>query len=125
MKKMNTALSGNKKKSNKKVDGFLKFRFGLKYRLNLYERLAAFTKEEFPLFDSLQKFKNRYDKKKDFLEMWEVLFQLYSSLRNQLAEKNQAYEGMIFRDVIDSFSKNPVLMRVLNMVIYSSGVMVL
>ena len=47
------------------------------------------------------------DKKKDFLEMWEVLFQLYSSLRNQLAEKNQAYEGMIFRDVIDSFSKNP------------------
>ena len=38
MKKMNTALSGNKKKSNKKVDGFLKFRFGLKYRLNLYER---------------------------------------------------------------------------------------
>lgn len=66
MKKMNTALSGGKKKSTKKVDGFLKFRFGLQYRLNLYERLAAFTKEEFPLFDSLQKFKNRYDKKKDF-----------------------------------------------------------
>lgn len=66
LKKVNTALGSNTKKSTKKVDGFLKFRFGLSYRLNLYERLAAFTKEEFPLFDSLQKFKNRYDKKKDF-----------------------------------------------------------
>lgn len=67
MKKVNNVLSGGKKKKTvKKVDGYLKFKFGMKERLNLYERLAAFTKEEFPLFDSLQKFKTRYDKKKDF-----------------------------------------------------------
>jgi type II secretory pathway component PulF len=66
LKKINTVLGSNKKKSTKKVDELLKFRFGLKYRLNLYERLSAFTKEEFPLFDSLQKFRNRYNKKKDF-----------------------------------------------------------
>lgn len=47
------------------------------------------------------------DKKKDFQEMWEVLFQLYSILRKQLHEKGQAYEGMIFRDVIDKVTKNP------------------
>lgn len=45
-------------------------------------------------------------KKKDFLEMWKVLFQLYTLLRNQLEEKGQAYEGMIFRDVIDRISKD-------------------
>lgn len=46
------------------------------------------------------------DKKKDFLEMWEVLFQLYTSLREQLIEKGQAYEGMIFRDVIEQVAKD-------------------
>ncbi|WP_165021364.1 PD-(D/E)XK nuclease family protein [Dysgonomonas sp. ZJ279] len=41
------------------------------------------------------------DKKKDFLEMWQVLFRLYTTLREQLREKGQAYEGMIFRDVTE------------------------
>lgn len=41
------------------------------------------------------------DKKRDFLEMWEVLFDLYTSLRNQLREKGLAYEGMIFRDITE------------------------
>lgn len=45
------------------------------------------------------------EKKKDFLEMWEVLFQLYTELRKHLQEKGQAYEGMIFRDVIENISK--------------------
>ncbi|NDW10001.1 PD-(D/E)XK nuclease family protein [Dysgonomonas sp. 520] len=39
------------------------------------------------------------EKKKDFMEMWQILFQLYTSLRNDLIEKGLAYEGMIFRDV--------------------------
>lgn len=47
------------------------------------------------------------NKKKDFLEMWEVLFQLYTSLREQLIQKSQAYEGMIFRDVIERVTKDP------------------
>lgn len=46
------------------------------------------------------------DKKKDFLEMWQVLFQLYSSLRENLCRKGQAYEGMIFREVAEKYSKD-------------------
>jgi len=46
------------------------------------------------------------DKKKDFLEMWEVLFQLYTSLRSLLHERGLAYEGMIFRDVVDRYAKD-------------------
>ena len=40
-------------------------------------------------------------KKKDFLEMWEVLFELYSRLREALMAKGLAYEGMIFREVAE------------------------
>lgn len=46
------------------------------------------------------------DKKKDFLEMWEVLFQLYTSLRERLMAKGLAYEGMVFRDVVDQLTKD-------------------
>ncbi len=46
------------------------------------------------------------DKKKDFLEMWEVLFQLYTSLRERLMAKGLAYEGMVFRDVVDRLTKD-------------------
>lgn len=76
------------KNKNQKVDSFLKFRFGIKYRLNLYERLAAFTKEEFPLYDSLLKFKSRYDAKKDFrgkiIDYWLVDMKNGSSLSKVL-----------------------------------------
>lgn len=46
------------------------------------------------------------DKKKDFLEMWEVLFQLYTSLREQLHSRGMAYEGMIFRDVTERLAND-------------------
>ncbi|MDR1089487.1 MAG: PD-(D/E)XK nuclease family protein [Prevotella sp.] len=46
------------------------------------------------------------DKKKDFMEMWEVLFRLYTLLREQLQKKGLAYEGMIFRDVIERLSQD-------------------
>jgi len=48
------------------VDPVLKFRLGLKSRINLYKRLKSFTEEQFPVYDSLVKFKTRYDKRKDF-----------------------------------------------------------
>lgn len=38
--------------------------------------------------------------------MWEVLFQLYSLLREKLSAGGKAYEGMIFRDVIDRVTKD-------------------
>ncbi|MDH6354979.1 hypothetical protein M2132_001316 [Dysgonomonas sp. PH5-45] len=46
-----------------------------------------------PIGDSKQK--------KDFLEMWQVLYTLYSSLREALHERGMAYEGMIFRHVAE------------------------
>jgi type II secretory pathway component PulF len=49
-----------------KIDGLLKFRLGLRTRIGIYKRLKSFTEEEFPVYDSLVKFKLRYDKKKDF-----------------------------------------------------------
>lgn len=55
----------NYNKKNK-VPGLLKFRLGLSHRINIYERLQSYTEEEFPVYDSLLKFKQRYDKKKDF-----------------------------------------------------------
>lgn len=39
--------------------------------------------------------------KKEFIEMWEVLYELYILLRNTIALKGLAYEGMIFRDVAE------------------------
>lgn len=53
-----------KKKTD--IDSMLKFRFSLKHRINLYERLKSYTEEEFPVYESLVRFKARYDKTKDF-----------------------------------------------------------
>ncbi len=39
--------------------------------------------------------------KKEFLEMWEILLDLYTSFRLRLQEKGLAYEGMIFREVAE------------------------
>lgn len=53
-------------KNMHKIDKLLKFRLGLKIRINLYKRLKSYTEEQFPVYDSLLKFKNRYEKRKDF-----------------------------------------------------------
>lgn len=55
-----------KSKSGNGISFWLKFRFGLDKRIQIYEKLKSFTEEEFPVYDSLSKFKERYDKKKDF-----------------------------------------------------------
>jgi hypothetical protein len=39
--------------------------------------------------------------KKDFLEIWEILSELYGSFRKALKNKGLAYEGMIFREVAE------------------------
>lgn len=46
------------------------------------------------------------DKKKDFLEMWEVLYPLYANLREKLHLKGLAYDGMIMREVAEKAQKN-------------------
>lgn len=63
---MNKFKKNNKKKSE--INPILKFRFGLKARINLYERLKSYVEEGFPVYDSLLKFKARYAKRKDFRE---------------------------------------------------------
>lgn len=40
-------------------------------------------------------------RKKEFLEMWEVLFELYTRLRDNLRSRGLSYEGMIFREVAE------------------------
>ena len=77
---MATKKSGNKKN---KVDSVLKFRLTLDKRINIYERLKSYTEEEFPVYDSLLKFKQRYDKRRDFrgkiIDIWlEQMKQGYS-----------------------------------------------
>lgn len=56
-------MAKNKKND---VNKLLKFRFGLNHRISIYEKLKSYAEEEFPVYDSLLKFKQRYDKKKDY-----------------------------------------------------------
>ena len=51
-----------KNNSNK----LLKFRFNTAHRISMYKRLKSYIEEEFPVYESLVKFKTRFDKKKDY-----------------------------------------------------------
>lgn len=55
-----------KNSAQNNVDNLLKLRLNLEKRISIYERLMSYTKEGFPLFESLLKFQQRYEKKKDF-----------------------------------------------------------
>ncbi len=41
------------------------------------------------------------ENEKNFLTAWELLYDLYTALRNTLAAENKGYEGMIFREVVE------------------------
>ena len=41
-----------------------------------------------------------------FLELWEILFDLYSGLRTSLADEGYGYEGMIFREVVEQLERD-------------------
>ena len=41
------------------------------------------------------------DSKKKFMETWQVLFPLYTQFREELQNKDLAYQGMIYRDVAE------------------------
>ena len=41
------------------------------------------------------------ENKQQFIQLWQILFDLYTRLRDNLASQNKAYEGMIFRDVAE------------------------
>ncbi|MCU0472402.1 MAG: PD-(D/E)XK nuclease family protein [Bacteroidales bacterium] len=46
------------------------------------------------------------DEKAKFIGIWEILYDLYNRFREKLKDKNLAYEGMIFRDVIENHDWN-------------------
>ena len=39
---------------------------------------------------------------KEFLALWEILYELYSELKSRLSADGMGYEGMIFREVVES-----------------------
>lgn len=50
------------------------------------------------------------NEKENFKTLWDLLFDIYTSFRKNLSEKGIAYEGMIYRDVIDNnLSKTELL----------------
>lgn len=43
-----------------------------------------------------------------FLELWEILYDLYVGLRTSLAKDGCGYDGMIFREVVEQLEKEPM-----------------
>ena len=43
-----------------------------------------------------------------FLELWEILYDLYTDLRLSLAKEGCGYDGMIFREVVEQLEKEPL-----------------
>lgn len=58
------------------------------------------------------------DRKKEFLEMWQVLFALYTSLRDELRANGLAYEGMIFREVAEKAKAKEEITLPFNRIIF-------
>jgi hypothetical protein len=46
------------------------------------------------------------DLKKKFIEIWDVLSNIYQQFRNKLQSQNLAYEGMMFRSIIENKNLN-------------------
>ena len=44
--------------------------------------------------------------KERFLMIWNILYPLYTSFRSRLKEKDEAYEGMVYRDIAELISGN-------------------
>lgn len=43
-----------------------------------------------------------------FLELWEILYDLYAGLRTSLEKDGCGYDGMIFREVVEQLEKEPM-----------------
>ncbi|MBQ9892536.1 MAG: PD-(D/E)XK nuclease family protein [Bacteroidales bacterium] len=48
------------------------------------------------------------DFKGRFLQIWNLLLPLYKNFRKSLRDKGMAYEGMVFRDLVDKLRETPV-----------------
>ncbi|MDR0748225.1 MAG: PD-(D/E)XK nuclease family protein [Tannerellaceae bacterium] len=52
--------------------------------------------------------KNDGNNQQHFLALWKILYELYTELKATLAGENKGYEGMIFREVVETIEKNGV-----------------
>lgn len=73
------------------------------------EKFDDLTQEQ---AEALRKFWINFDpgrntqQKSSFIEIWAILNELYTGFRQEMKKKNLAYEGMIFRDVIENIDTN-------------------
>ena len=58
--------------------------------------------EAIRLFWSSFRLKKEGDNRQHFLDFWQHLFSIYTELRQELAAEGRGYEGMIFREVIET-----------------------
>ena len=65
---------------------------------NQKDIIKSFWSNFLPVFDS--------EKKKSFINNWSILFSLYSALKHRLSSEGFAYEGMMFRDVVENLHTN-------------------
>lgn len=119
------------RKVGRSAEGFDEFYFWGDMLLNDFDDIDKYLADAAVLFRNVEDFKNidlqfgDIDKEKadiikrfwknfepgkpsveksDFKTVWSILFDLYSEFKTTLRSLNLAYEGMIFRDVADSFS---------------------
>lgn len=64
------------------------------------QAIRSFWSSFYPKGDSLNQ--------QHFLELWEILYDLYAGLRTSLAKDGCGYDGMIFREVVEQLEKEPM-----------------
>lgn len=79
---------------------------------NIKELKEIDVKFGLPLTEEQMKFINRFcdnfkdsglsDKTRNFITVWNILYELYSAVKNDLRARGKAYEGMIMREVAET-----------------------
>jgi hypothetical protein len=82
-------------KAQKKFEGDFSF---------LTEEQIAYIKQFWESFDP----KNDSGLQSKFIEIWDVLLPVYTEFKEVLATQNQAYTGMIYRDVVEKIQQGPI-----------------
>jgi hypothetical protein len=50
--------------------------------------------------------KNDSQNQQQFLALWKILYELYTELKETLSSENKGYEGMIFREVVETIKRD-------------------
>ncbi|MDR1938841.1 MAG: PD-(D/E)XK nuclease family protein [Tannerellaceae bacterium] len=62
--------------------------------------------------------KNDSPNQQSFLAVWQILYDLYTGLRETLAAEDKGYEGMIFREVVERMQKGETFELPYNQVVF-------